>query len=617
MSLTVSAMRERDERTLSVWTCRLSLSFEQRTLVSLPPSSTIFRVFSIILSSSLSRNSSSSSIGAVGGRFISFSPLSIEIKGICNKHFPCRMEKEGGTAFVKIERLVFVSPPCVFKVKIKHNAVHYKTGVIERKTGSHEENVFVFGSIQEKHSAFPITFHDYVFSEIRIEVFDCSGFFGKSVFGAGRIRVEKINIDRKSEVELVSHSGRRLGSALLDVFVEETQTGPADSPALRTGANVISGVEMQIIDRVKAVFSEFRHEKGVSTFVLFLGYVLLRRFQKKERKKRAQLGTSIEIKNKKEIGRSLDAAIAAYGWKGVFTCDRGVSPLSSVFHRGDSDRIAAAKYLGIMPEDFFVFRLDRCEVYRPKYFIFHDREANAVVISVRGTMDGKDLLTDLTFHYTKWMEGYVHGGILLCAESIYEEIRGDIFSQCLSHGATELRVVGHSLGGGVASLLAVLLIKRSRGGDTGGVKIHCQTFGAAACVSEELLERYSQYIEAFVYRSDVVPTISFGSFLDLGTLLFKTGEAASFMSLFRKLSPKTEEQISSTQREIRAENRRKLFVLGTVYRIERDRTSRRAFAVHTDPNEFHEIQVSGRAFKDHMPHVYKKMFDRFLRDDGC
>eukprot|EP00927_Polykrikos_kofoidii_P065656 TRINITY_DN61386_c0_g1_i1.p1 TRINITY_DN61386_c0_g1~~TRINITY_DN61386_c0_g1_i1.p1 ORF type:complete len:774 (-),score=76.21 TRINITY_DN61386_c0_g1_i1:119-2440(-) len=104
---------------------------------------------------------------------------------------------------------------------------------------------------------------------------------------------------------------------------------------------------------------------------------------------------------------------------------------------------------------------------RPAHAVLLDREAKAVVLTIRGTVSPEDALTDvmanavsdnessqerkidadgLSFH-----EGFVHA-----AKWIYEEVRPSLEKAFQTHPNYRLLLVGHSLGAGVAAILALV-----------------------------------------------------------------------------------------------------------------------------------------------------------------
>ena len=185
----------------------------------------------------------------------------------------------------------------------------------------------------------------------------------------------------------------------------------------------------------------------------------------------------------------------------------------------------------------------------------------------RGTLGLSDVLIDLTCEYrTIPIDGgspdgdyYVHAGMyqsalgLRAKNSTVHQTLIDALTKYPTYG---LIVCGHSLGGGVAALLAIVcstpaetfvkqnlarprralhpLISTSfvtsfASGLPAGRPIHCYAYGPPAIASPDLA-RYAQgLITSVVQNSDVVPCLSLGVLRDLKNVavtLFEEGNVA-------------------------------------------------------------------------------------------
>ena len=70
-----------------------------------------------------------------------------------------------------------------------------------------------------------------------------------------------------------------------------------------------------------------------------------------------------------------------------------------------------------------------------------------------------------------------------------------------------LRIVGHSLGGGTAALLTMML--REKGGPFAGAT--CLALACPSCMTLELARSCGDYVTSLVHGADVIPTVSPGS----------------------------------------------------------------------------------------------------------
>ena len=108
--------------------------------------------------------------------------------------------------------------------------------------------------------------------------------------------------------------------------------------------------------------------------------------------------------------------------------------------------------------DSLYFNSVECNLYKAK-----DRSKNSLVISIRGTMSRHDIVTDIKSDATNignGVEGRGHTGMIQCASQILLELdEQNIFDNHLAE-TPNIVVTGHSLGAGVAVILALILKTR-------------------------------------------------------------------------------------------------------------------------------------------------------------
>lgn len=99
--------------------------------------------------------------------------------------------------------------------------------------------------------------------------------------------------------------------------------------------------------------------------------------------------------------------------------------------------------------------------------------------------------------------GYAHTGMLTAARSLLKSVKKDLLKAMEVNPGFSLQIVGHSMGGGTAALLTMMLRADPQFKDA-----TCIAFATPACVTRELGESCAPYVTTIINGSDVVPTIS-------------------------------------------------------------------------------------------------------------
>ncbi|CAB9523741.1 Sn1-specific diacylglycerol lipase beta [Seminavis robusta] len=154
-------------------------------------------------------------------------------------------------------------------------------------------------------------------------------------------------------------------------------------------------------------------------------------------------------------------ANAAYGWKMDLAFKRKL-------HLGDEQ--ALMKKTGIQQEDILKLSL-KSKAHVPAYFLVRDRRQKALVLGVRGTWSAADVLTDLCCTAEEYkgpsddgsrgddgestrQQYRAHHGMLEAAMAVAIDMEDMIEEELRANPDYSLVLVGHSMGAGVASLLA-------------------------------------------------------------------------------------------------------------------------------------------------------------------
>lgn len=168
-------------------------------------------------------------------------------------------------------------------------------------------------------------------------------------------------------------------------------------------------------------------------------------------------------------------------------------------------------------------------VPRPAYFVAHIPELRTLVLAIRGTQSRLELKIDAqcqpqSFGYLTTaaarlfypqqpdglvVEGFAHLGMINAARWFLDIVvpemlkLKEILSDC-----DHIRLVGHSLGGGIAALIALALRPYLP-------SVKAFVFAAPACLTEDLATEADSCVLSLVNRSDLVPYLSHNKWTSL------------------------------------------------------------------------------------------------------
>ena len=96
-------------------------------------------------------------------------------------------------------------------------------------------------------------------------------------------------------------------------------------------------------------------------------------------------------------------------------------------------------------------------MFQPSCFIALDHDRRWVVLAIRGTMHSGDALTDSCADAVAFLTGYAHAGMCAAAWQLAKQQLPKIAQALAANPTYDLVMTGHSMGGGVAALMAMLL----------------------------------------------------------------------------------------------------------------------------------------------------------------
>lgn len=112
------------------------------------------------------------------------------------------------------------------------------------------------------------------------------------------------------------------------------------------------------------------------------------------------------------------------------------------------------------------------------------------------------MLLDNRLGKRKFDGGYVHNGLLKAAEWLFDA-ECDVLRDLLEKNPNyTLTLTGHSLGSGVAAMLAMVMVQnRERLGNVERKRIRCFAIAPARCMSLNLAVRYADVINSVVLQA--------------------------------------------------------------------------------------------------------------------
>ena len=160
-------------------------------------------------------------------------------------------------------------------------------------------------------------------------------------------------------------------------------------------------------------------------------------------------------------------------------------------------------------EDIFFASFENA-IYETPFFVALDHTRASVVISCRGTMSLEDAITDISATMEALPlqgfseEHYAHKGFVISAKKILSKLEeNEILSRAFAlHPDYKLVVVGHSLGAGCASVLAILLRQSYP-------NLKCYAYAPPGCLVSKATYKYTQeFVISVVMGKDIVPRLS-------------------------------------------------------------------------------------------------------------
>ncbi|CAG8511694.1 2432_t:CDS:10 [Acaulospora morrowiae] len=537
-------------------------------------------------------------------------------------------------------------------------------------------------SIEEKLRKmflFPFDYHSYVFDALKFDVYDHGSFLNtKKRLGRSIVRLRNLKeaILNKKEFEgtfpletVEFPNSHEVGTILLNIKFHYPDDPPLTPPtpsqpsivrsksdSVVTKQRSISDVSIKISDADESeldniilpenkplgildmVLSQetrdaikeitvlyhafFDHGWRLTKLEFLKAYMLLEKYY--TQKPNPVTGNLFHNSEKIKVAQYyLKYSMASYGsfLFNFFGYGHNMAPLNAF--RMNSDRKAVQDFFGLDKGDIICWEYGQRTVSVPNYMIVRDPETNSIVISIRGTMNITDAITDVLTHYEPWNGGVVHRGILRSAQYLVNHSLADIRSAVAKFKSNAIQVVGHSLGASISSIVTILLREQCKDLLARGVDIHAWNFATAPCCSLDLScdPESVKCIDNFINENDIIPRLSYGNLMDFKELVkFAASELKN--EIYKKLNSRDKlTKIIAAIDDYRTSlklnsSEQKLYIPGNIYYLYKGfhRFYTKDIVCEVSrPDLFTDVSLRRNWLFHHFPDRYDKKFKGVLK----
>jgi len=201
-------------------------------------------------------------------------------------------------------------------------------------------------------------------------------------------------------------------------------------------------------------------------------------------------------------------ATAAYGASMIQAVEIGnEGRFDSHFQK--MSRQSISDHVGIPHDDIIEMDLDYdAEGDVLRHFVAVDHENKRVVLAIRGTFSLSEIIVDVAGFSRQFCGGEAHSEMANMAERVWESAHQTV-TDCLQRNqGYELILTGHSLGGGAACLLNILL-HRTGSKLSPHIPVRCFSYAAPPVFTPlSFAPKAVQSCHNYIYHRDVVPFLS-------------------------------------------------------------------------------------------------------------
>eukprot|EP00658_Telonema_sp_P-2_P003445 TRINITY_DN11278_c0_g1_i2.p1 TRINITY_DN11278_c0_g1~~TRINITY_DN11278_c0_g1_i2.p1 ORF type:complete len:731 (+),score=116.44 TRINITY_DN11278_c0_g1_i2:176-2368(+) len=216
-----------------------------------------------------------------------------------------------------------------------------------------------------------------------------------------------------------------------------------------------------------------------------------------------------------DFKRSCRFALATYGWMGSVWLELGNSENKKTDPQTDMIRRTNSQVAQSLVPEGTDIQSEHCHLstaldQTPAYFVAVDPQWKRVVVSIRGTAALEDVISDLAcspseFGFTDrqgvWHQGEAHRGILELAMATEPKVLEEVRELLGKHPGFGLVLTGHSLGAGVAALLALSWVVHFP-------ELDCFLFGCPSILSNHLAHASWDICQSLIIGDDVITRLS-------------------------------------------------------------------------------------------------------------
>lgn len=226
----------------------------------------------------------------------------------------------------------------------------------------------------------------------------------------------------------------------------------------------------------------------------------------------------------------------------------------------------------------------------------------------------RDTIIDLNAKYSPFKCGFTHGGILASAEKKYKKCVPLILKSFERYPNYKLIICGHSLGAGMATLLALMW------NDEYSIPMHCYAFAPPCILSLDLALKCRPFVTTVIVNDDIIPRLSFSSIEDFKRIvqyvldenkgnmqrIFQVFSAGNVLGdLTNKLAEKFNWKIVPDLGIHKMEITDRLYPPGNIYHVFSKGGKFYNTVEQSAPSLFKDIVISSSMLMDHLPDVYE------------